>query len=215
MITANELYFSYTDAPPWVLQALNLQVKPGDYISVVGDNGSGKSTLIRLLLAFLKPTKGSIEMATGNIGYVPQRRDATDAGFPISLYESLNAYRKLKKRPVTAIQEAVASVGLADKLHELLGNLSGGQQQKALIARALIGKPSLVILDEPSTGIDPTSQREIYQLLNTLNREQGMTIVSVEHNLEAAVFNSTKIYHLHGGSGHLCSPERFRQEYLA
>lgn len=215
MITANELYFSYSDAPPWILQALNLQVKPGDYISIVGDNGSGKSTLIRLLLSFLKPTKGTIQVATNSIGYVPQRRDAVDAGFPITLYESLNAYRKLKKRPAATIQDAAESVGLGDKLNELLGNLSGGQQQKALIARALIGNPSLLILDEPSTGIDPTSQKEIYQLLNALNREHGMTIVSVEHNLDAAVFNSTKIYHLRDGSGHLCSPERFRQEYLA
>jgi zinc transport system ATP-binding protein len=91
-------------------------------------------------------------------------------------------------------------------LQGLMGTLSGGQNQKILIARALMGNPDLLILDEPSTGVDINSQKEIYGLLKRINTENGITIVSVEHNLNAAISNSTLIYHLLGGQGHLCSP---------
>jgi zinc transport system ATP-binding protein len=92
--------------------------------------------------------------------------------------------------------------------------LSGGQAQKILIARALIGEPDLLILDEPSTGVDVGSQKEIYGFLKEINQQNEITIVSVEHNLDAAVSNSTLIYHLISGQGHLCSPQKYADEYL-
>lgn len=215
MIQIDHLHFSYTDAPPWILSRLDFAAEDGAYISVVGDNGSGKSTLIRLLLGFLQPTSGTLAVGTKDVGYVPQRRDGSDRDFPLTVYESLNAYRRLKRLSSDDLTDALDHVDLLRQQKTLVGNLSGGQQQKLLIARALMGDPPLLILDEPSTGIDPASQQEIYALLSHLNKVHGTTIVSVEHNLEAAVKNSTSIYHLHDGHGHLCSPEQYRDEYLS
>ncbi len=95
-----------------------------------------------------------------------------------------------------------------------MGNLSGGQSQKILIARALMGNPDLLILDEPSTGVDIKSQKEIYGFLKKINQENGITIVSVEHNLDAAISNSTLIYHMTEGNGHLCTPRQYADEFL-
>ena len=103
---------------------------------------------------------------------------------------------------------------MEDYENALIGTLSGGQLQKILIARALLGDPDLLVLDEPSTGIDLKSQREIYALIKKLNREDGITVVSVEHNLEAAVKNSTSIYHISNGHAHVCSPETYAEEFL-
>ncbi len=215
MIKAEDLYFSYTDAPPYVLKAISLELQPGEYVSVVGDNGSGKSTLMRLLLKFLKPTSGSITTKAARIGYVPQKNDFSNSSFPITVSEVLNSYRrllKLKERDI--ITEKLAQVGMTDYKDVLMGNLSGGQTQKILIARALMGSPELLILDEPSTGVDRNSQNEIYAFLKKINQENGITIVSVEHNLDAAISNSTLIYHLKDGQGHLCTPQQYKDEFL-
>jgi len=96
----------------------------------------------------------------------------------------------------------------------LVGTLSGGQAQKVFIARALIGTPDLIILDEPSTGVDMKSQKEMYQVIRNLNRDNGITIVSVEHNLDAAVMNSTLIFHLAEGHGHMCNPGKYVSEFV-
>ena len=95
-----------------------------------------------------------------------------------------------------------------------MGTLSGGQSQKIFIARALMGNPDLLILDEPSTGVDIGSQKEIYHFLTSINKKNGITIVSVEHNLDAAISNSTLIFHLCSGKGHLCTPEKYTAEFL-
>ncbi len=215
MIEASNLYFSYTGTPPYVLENLHMQIRDGEYVSVVGDNGSGKSTLIRLILKFLKPTSGGIVCRARQTGYVPQKKDVAGAGFPITVQETLISYGKLLQMSgKRAALESLAQVGMDAYASELIGNLSGGQYQKVLIARALMGEPDLLILDEPSTGVDTDSQRDIYAFLKKLNTERKLTIVSVEHNLNAAIRNSTSIYHLSNGKGHLCTPEQYAHEYL-
>lgn len=215
MIQAENLYFSYTGTKPYVLEGLNLNIRDGEYVSVVGENGCGKSTLIRLVLKFLKPTRGSIVTTAARIGYVPQRSDSAGSGFPITVREMLNSYRHLLHlRDKSVLERSLELVGLTDAEGALMDTLSGGQNQKVHIARALMGRPELLILDEPSTGVDPESQREIYGLLKRLNTDQGITIVSVEHNLDAAIANSTQIYHLAGGHGHICTPQKYVEEYL-
>ena len=215
MIQAKNLYFSYTGSPPYVLDGIDLTIRRGEYVSVVGENGCGKSTLMRLILNFLKPTCGTIATHAKRVGYVPQRSDFSNSGFPITVYEMLDSYRrllKLKEKDIPA--KSLARVGMSAFSGSLMGNLSGGQTQKILIARALIGDPDLLILDEPSTGVDVGSQKEIYGFLKEINRQNGITIVSVEHNLDAAGANSTRIYHLVSGKGHLCSPQQYAGEYL-
>jgi zinc transport system ATP-binding protein len=199
MVKTENLYFSYTGSQPYIL----------------GENGSGKSTLMRLILNFLRPTRGSISNSAKRIGYMPQKKDFTNSGFPITVYEMLNSYRRLLKLKDKGImEEALRQVGLSGLSGELMGNLSGGQSQKALIARALMGSPELLILDEPSSGVDNDSQKEIYRLIKNLNLEKGMTIISVEHNLDAAIANSTLIYHVAEGRGHICTPQHYAEEYL-
>ncbi len=215
MIKAENLFFSYSGLPPYVLDGINLEIRSGEYVSVVGENGSGKSTLMRLILKFLKPSRGSIVTQAQRIGYVPQKNDFSNSNFPITVYEVLNSYRKLLGAGnKSTVAENLERIGMADFTGSLMGNLSGGQSQKILIARALIGNPDLLILDEPSTGVDMKSQQEIYGFLKKINKENGITIVSVEHNLDAAISNSTLIYHLTDGRGHLCTPGQYADEFL-
>ena len=216
MVKAENLYFSYTGTEPFVLKGIDLKIHPGEYVSIVGENGCGKSTLVRLILRFLKPTSGQILNHADRIGYVPQRSDFSNAGFPLTVHEMLDSYRRLLKIKDRKVPEMVLlRVGMSAFSNSLIGNLSGGQVQKVLIARALIGSPDLLILDEPSTGVDMKSQKQIYGFLKRINRQNRITIISVEHNLDAAVANSTLIYHLVNGRGHLCSPEQYADEYLS
>ncbi|MGW8114612.1 metal ABC transporter ATP-binding protein [Caproicibacterium sp. NSD3] len=211
----NELYFSYTGLPPYLLNGIDLEIKDGDYVSILGENGCGKSTLMKLILGFLKPTKGTIVTQAKRIGYVPQKNDFSNSSFPITVYEMLNAYRKLLKiKNKEVIYDVLQKVGMSSFTDSLMGTLSGGQSQKIFIARALMGNPDLLILDEPSTGVDIGSQKEIYHFLTSINKKNGITIVSVEHNLDAAISNSTLIYHLSNGDGHLCTPEKYTAEFL-
>lgn len=215
IIQARNLAFSYTGAPPYTLRDLNMTVDAGSYLSVVGENGSGKTTLMRLILRFLKPTGGMLETRAARVGYVPQKNDDVNGQFPITVFEMLDSYRRLLKiRDRHAVFETLDKVGMRGSERALMGTLSGGQGQKIRIARSLLGHPDLLILDEPSTGVDRGSQKEIYGLLTGLNCKTGMTIVSVEHNLEAAVANSTAIFHLAGGRGHICTPRQYAEEYL-
>ncbi|MEZ4358147.1 MAG: metal ABC transporter ATP-binding protein [Eubacteriales bacterium] len=215
MIEVENLFFSYTGLAPYVLNGINLNVHDGDYISVVGENGSGKSTLIRLILKFLKPTSGKVLSRAKRIGYLPQKNDFSNSNFPITVYEALNSYRRiLKIKDKDVIIKSLEKVGMEGFMNSLVGTLSGGQSQKVLIARALIGEPDLLILDEPSSGVDNNSQKEIYRFLKEINQENGITIVSVEHNLDAAISNSTLIYHMLEGQGHLCTPEQYTDEFF-
>lgn len=214
MIQIEDVYFSYTGMSPYVLEGIDLKVEAGDYISVLGGNGSGKSTLVRLILKLIKPSRGKITVQSNRIGYVAQRNE-TNAGFPLTVNEMLNSYRKLLKiKEKNVIENRLREVGMQDYGQRLMGTLSGGQYQKILIARALLGEPQLLILDEPSTGVDIESQKEIYRLLKQINQEKAMTIISVEHNMDAAITNSSQIYHMRAGRGHLCSPENYAKEFL-
>ncbi|MBU2700308.1 zinc transport system ATP-binding protein [Sporomusaceae bacterium BoRhaA] len=216
MITIQNLWFSYTPNKPYFLKDLNLTIHQGDYISILGENGSGKSTLIKLLLKLLTPTKGKIVNDFTQAAYVPQRFENLNIQFPITVYEILDCYRKtLKIKEKDCIFKYLDLVKMSNFSKALIGTLSGGQCQKIFIARALLGNPDLLVLDEPSNGVDLKSQDEIYCLIKNINRTNQVTVISVEHNLKAAIDNSTLIYHLCQGSGHLCSPNEYINEYLA
>ena len=215
MIRSENLCFSYNGSAQYILDNISLYIKDGEYVSILGENGSGKSTLIKLMLKLLKPTRGTIVCDTRRIGYVPQKNDFSNAQFPITVYEMLNSYRKLLRiKGKNDIIESLNWVRMSEYKDALIGTLSGGQCQKIFIARALIGNPQLLILDEPSTGVDANSQKEIYGFIKKVNSENGITIVSVEHNLDAAIKNSTLIYHLSAGHGHLCTPQKYINEFL-
>ena len=215
MISIEHMSFAYSGKQEQVLHDINLDISDGAYISIIGENGCGKTTLMRIILGFLKPVQGTVTVNTKGIGYVPQRNDFTNSNFPITVYEMLNSYRKLLKiKNKEVIMDVLKMVGMQEQCKSLMGNLSGGQVQKILIARAMMGNPELLLLDEPSAGVDVDSQREIYGIIKQMNTRQQITVIAVEHNLEAVYSNSTEIFHLQNGHGHLCNPDKYAKEYL-
>lgn len=211
MINIKNLYFSYPNSPCYLLKDININIPKGSYVSIIGENGSCKSTLVKLILNLLKPLKGTIELKGSKVGYVPQRMDNFNAEFPITVKELLNTYRKLLKiKDSTAIYNCLKKVNMVNFENHLLGNLSGGQQQRIFIAKALMGTPDILILDEPSTGIDITNQREIYYLIKHLNLCEKITVISVEHNLDAVLSNSTHVLQLKDGGSKLYTLEEFK-----
>lgn len=215
MIEIKNLIFSYTGDEPYILNRINLNINKGSYVSILGENGSAKSTLIKLVLKLLKPLKGSISLETTNIGYVPQKVEGLNTQFPITVYEILKCHMKLLKiKNNKVIDDSLKAVGMNDLKTSLIGNLSGGQQQKIFIARALLGQPELLILDEPSTGVDIESQTEIYKIIKYLNRHSHITVISVEHNLKAALDNSTHICKMENGLARLCPISEFKYTNL-
>lgn len=214
MLTMSNLSFRYDAYSKYVLEDISFEVKRGEYVSIVGENGSGKSTLVHLLLGLLKPTIGEVQQKASSVGYVPQKK-INLTHFPITVFELLNSYRKvLKVKDKNTVYDMLKEVGLFGFEKKLAGELSGGQLQKLYIARALINNPELLILDEPSTGIDVKGQREIYTILKRLNQDSKITIVSVDHNLNAAVANSTVIFHVTNGKGHFCNPKKYAVEAI-
>lgn len=201
MIHIKNMNYSYNWEPPFILKNINLDIEKGSYVSILGENGSAKTTLIKLILKLLNPCSGNIETNTSRVGYVPQHVEKINSQFPITVYETLRCHLKVSKfKDIRAIDEILQLIGIYDLRNKLLSTLSGGQVQKVFIARALLCKPELIVLDEPSTGIDVGSQHDIYSLLKKLNKELNMTIISVEHNLEAAIKNSTHICRLQNGT---------------
>lgn len=209
MIDIKNLCFSYTNKPPYILNDISLNLPKGIYLSIVGENGSCKTTLIKLILGLLKPTSGSIEIDSNSIGYVPQRLDSFNSQFPITVKEVLSCHKKTLKNNSIDIDPILKDVNMLDFKNRLLGMLSGGQQQRVLIARALMGNPDIIILDEPSTGVDENNQKEIYNILRKLNKENKKTIISIEHNLDIAINNSTHILRIENASTRLFTVNEF------
>jgi len=198
-----------------VLDNLNLQVAEGDFLALMGPSGSGKSTLLNLIAGIDRPTSGVIEINGIDISSLDDaelaRWRAAHVGFVFQFYNLipvLTAFenvelplqltsldRATRKRRVT---EALASVGLADRMHHTPNELSGGQQQRVAIARALITNPSLIVADEPTGDLDRQSASEILEMLQRLNREQGKTIIMVTHDPKAAD-HAKAVIHLEKG----------------
>ncbi|MGA9747691.1 MAG: metal ABC transporter ATP-binding protein [Nocardioides sp.] len=181
-----------------VLRGIDLAVSPGEVVAVLGANGSGKSTLVRTLLGLVPTTRGEVRLfdtpltrfrSWERVGFVPQRATAA-SGVPATVGEVVAAGRLSRRTPFvplrradrTAIAEAVAAVGLEGRLGDGVSTLSGGQQQRVLIARALAGEPELLVLDEPTAGVDVHSQQAFADTLHALVT-RGSTIVLVAHEL--------------------------------
>lgn len=209
MININNLSFSYVKGNE-LLKDINLNIPSGVYLSILGENGSCKSTLIKLILNLLKPDSGNIKISSKRISYVPQKLDNFNSEFPLTVKELLTSHsRALGIKDNKIINSALNQVNMNKFKNSLIGNLSGGQQQRVFIARALIGDPDLIILDEPSTGVDEKSQKEIYPLLKQLNNDLGKTIISVEHNTKIAIKYSTHILKIENGKMNLYTTNNF------
>ena len=210
MIEIKDLCFSYNNSKPYIIDNLSLNIDKKSYVSIIGANGSCKSTLIKLILNLLTPQKGTINLTSKKIGYVPQIVESFNSSFPITVWEMLNAHiNVLKIKDKESITEALKKVGMFEYKNSLIGNLSGGQKQKIFIARAILANEDILILDEPSTGVDSKSMKEIYGLIASLNKKNGVTVISVEHNLETALQNSSHILTMDNGFGTLYTSEEY------
>jgi zinc transport system ATP-binding protein len=196
LLCVHELDFSY--GPVKVLESIDFCVERGEYLGILGPNGSGKTTLLKLMLGLLDPEKGKVELLGQpikqfnqwkKIGFVPQKATQIDTKFPITVSEvvSLNA------KSVKAMTDALKQVGMEEYKNRLITELSGGQQQRVFIAKALAGHPEILILDEPTVGIDPTAQKDFYNLLTTLNKELGLTLIIVSHDTDVIVKQVSRI----------------------
>lgn len=172
-----------------VLDNLSFTIHEGELTAILGPNGSGKSTLIKAILGLVPVKQGTIKVfgkpiheVLSLIGYLPQRL-VFDRTFPITVEEFL-ALSLQKDAPVTAINDVLGEVGLQSYKTNLLGELSGGQLQRILIARAILNQPKLLILDEPEAGIDIEAERNFYALIQHLDNEHGMTVVMISHEVD-------------------------------
>lgn len=190
-----------------VVKDLYFSIEAGDYLCIVGENGSGKSTLVKSLLGLKSVEKGRIIYGDGlkqnEIGYLPQQTDA-QKDFPASVYEVILSGR-LNSRGLKpfytgadkkAAVEKMELLGIRDLARQCFRDLSGGQKQRALLARALCATKTLLLLDEPVTGLDPIVTAEFYQLIRRINRESGIAVVMVSHDIESAVEDASHILHL-------------------
>ncbi|MGL4763302.1 MAG: metal ABC transporter ATP-binding protein [Sarcina sp.] len=214
MIQIKDLSFSYNGTKPYNLEDINIDLPKENYISIVGENGSCKTTLLKLILGYLKPQKGFIKKDFKRIGYVPQRMENFNSEFSITVNEILKCHLKaLKIKDKSEIDKVLSFVNMTEFKNRLIGSLSGGQQQRVFIARALIGAPDLLVLDELSTGVDEKTQNEIYTLIANLTKENKITVVSVEHNKEKAIKYSSLILELKFGAATLYTKEDYLLYY--
>jgi zinc transport system ATP-binding protein len=183
-----------------IIENINLSIERGDFLGVIGPNGAGKTTLLKIMLGLLRPTSGTVMLFGEDIyrfkdwhriGYIPQHALNFDANFPISALEVVSMgrfakkglFKKLGKEDMQAIDEALEIVGMKEYKNRKVGELSGGQQQRVFIARALASEPELLILDEPTVGVDIMVQREFYDFLERLNKEKKITLVLATHDI--------------------------------
>ena len=174
-----------------VLSDLSFDIPPGDFLGLVGPNGAGKTTILRAILGSLKPLAGTVSTAPDlRFGYVPQR-DSVDYNFPLKVtdvvlmgrYDRIGVGRRPSKEDRRLALDALDHVGIADLAERQLGALSGGQKQRTLIARALVGEPNILVLDEPTNGMDLVSTTQILSLVRELHERDNITVLMVSHAL--------------------------------
>lgn len=199
LIEINNVSFRYDQTE--ALKNISITVQEGDFLAVLGPNGSGKSTLLKILLGLLKPTTGEVKLFGKDtkhfrqqewIGYVSQKSNSFNSGFPATVEEVVRGglvkkaglFHRLPKSADREVERVLRSVGMEQFRDRLIGELSGGQQQRVFIARALVSRPKVLILDEPTVGVDQQNVQAFYDMLDRLNREEGITLILVTHDAD-------------------------------
>lgn len=219
MIELQNIFFQYDGIE--TLRDISLTVHEGDFLALLGPNGSGKSTLLKLMLGLLRPASGQIRLFGVDaqdfkerqwIGYVSQKSNAFNSGFPATVEEVVRSgltkktglFKRLPQNSHTLVKKALEAVGMESFAARNIGQLSGGQQQRVFIARALIAEPKVLILDEPTVGIDHDNVQAFYNMLAQLNEERNITMILVTHDADIVSKHIThvaclnKTIHFHG-----------------
>jgi zinc transport system ATP-binding protein len=196
LASLKEVAFGYGDTP--CLEDASIDIFSGEFVAVTGPNGASKTTLLKLALGLLQPWKGEVHLSSSNaegnklvVGYVPQQIAAFNGGFPSTILEFVRSgryvrgswLRRLGPQDRELTEKALRQVGLWELRHRKIGELSGGQKQRVCIARALAQEPDLLVLDEPTTGMDQESRFGFYELMHHQAKEHGRAVVMVTHGL--------------------------------
>ena len=202
VLTLKDISFSYEDRN--VLENVNLQVNKGDFVGIMGVNGAGKSTLLKLILGLLSPKQGEIEILGQpmkqfknwqRVGYLSQQVLKKHQQFPATceeivranLFSQIGFLRFPTRKHNEKVKAALEAVGMAGYEKKLIYELSGGQQQRIMLAHVLVSEPELIILDEPTTGLDQEAITTFFELLKKLNEEKKMTIIMVTHEMQKSL----------------------------
>jgi len=214
-MTVNNISFSYGTEP--VLENITLTVRQEEFVGIAGPNGAGKTTLLKILVGLIRPETGTVEFTCHVdecegmspcrpcIGYVPQQPVLRQERFPVTVreviemgtYGQTGLFRRLTADNAAVVDKAIAEAGLNRVAHELFSDLSGGQQQRVMIARALVGNPHILALDEPTNGVDAKSRQEFYALLSHLHDTHRITVLLILHDLTELSRTMERIVFLH------------------
>ncbi len=219
IVEVKDVSFSYGNT--LVLDKVRLRIQKGDFLGLVGPNGSGKSTLLKCVLGLLSPSSGEINVfgtqvqkskESYKIGFVSQKANSFNTGFPATVFEvvasgltaKLGMFHFLSKQDKIVVNKSIEAVGMMECVHKNIGDLSGGQQQRVFIARALVANPEFLILDEPTVGVDAQNVKSFYQMLEDLNKNLGLTLLLVTHDIGTITDKVTHVaclnkkLHFHG-----------------
>lgn len=205
LITSNNLTFSYDNKV--VVEKINFKINKGDYVCIIGENGAGKSTLVKGLLKLKKPSSGQLifenNLKSNEIGYLPQQNNY-QKDFPATVKEVVfSGYlNKLGLKPFYSkndkdiIYDNMKKMNIFDIRKKCFRDLSGGQQQRVLLARALCSTSKVILLDEPTVGLDPIVTKEFYDIVDRINKELKITIIMVSHDIKYAIKYASHILHI-------------------
>jgi len=200
IIEIKDLYVDYYNVE--ALKKINLTIYRNDFVGIIGPNGGGKTTLIKSILKLLKPKAGSLKVLEDSISYVPQFSNL-DRQYPISCFDmvltsflkkGLHPFFRYRKKHYEEVEKALEMVKISDLKNRHISELSGGEFQRLLLARAIVSKPKLLLLDEPTANVDATSKELVYEVLNRLN--QDMTIIMVAHDFDLKSINLNRIVYI-------------------
>lgn len=212
LVSLSNIVFGYTHFP--ILKDVSFEIQSGEFVGITGPNGASKSTLLRVMLGLLKPWDGKVFVNEKNdqgkrltIGYIPQQISSFNVGFPSTVLELVQSgrfskgkwFKKLTKEDEKAVESALKMVGMWEFRRHKIGSLSGGQKQKIIIARVLASEPDLLVLDEPTTGMDVDSRKEFYSFMNHQVKKHRRTVVMVTHEQDEVEKYLDKIIRLERG----------------
>lgn len=226
LVDLHDVWVAYNGK--WTLKSIYLKCDPGEIVGIVGPNGGGKTTLLNVILGLVRPDKGTVRLfgrkpdkrSRLEVGYLPQISHA-DRSFPVTvldvvlmgLYGRIGLFKRPGPKEKTAALHFLAQVNMAEHAKRPFGVLSGGQQQRVNIARAMASKPQLLVLDEPSTGVDSPAQEDFYELMAKFRDEQGISVIMVSHDIGVITSHADRVaclnvqLHYHGEPDSCFSPD--------